>query len=160
MNETVSSPNMLLPAAERAMRMEESLDQLEALVMTQLSGVPLLVRLLMQFFAMLRAALDRLAEGKVVLVAPAADVVVPTDEVVAAGVARTLGPRMPRVACTRQARTLTYVGKIVRVEPARHPWRERAAKLEASWNNAHFRKKFQKSTLMFVSTHAHFIKIT
>lgn len=168
MNATSSSFNEPLPAAERAMRMEESLDSLEALVTTQLSGVPLLVRLLMQFFAMLRAALDKLAEGNVMRVAPAADVVAPTDEVVTVGLARTLGPRMPRmprIARTRQARSPMCGSETVRVEAARHPARNGAcqagrkpvAKLEASLNSVPFRKKFQKSASAFAPKHVKFV---
>ena len=52
----------IVPAAEKARRMGETVDRLEACVPAVVKYVPGLLRLLMQFFALLRGAIGRLAE--------------------------------------------------------------------------------------------------
>ena len=62
----ISSPSRATgPAAEPAMRMEETLDALQASVAEIFAGIPVLVRLLMRLFAMLRDAAARVGSSGV-----------------------------------------------------------------------------------------------
>ena len=100
-----------VPAAQRAQQMGETLESLEGLAKTHFSRIPLLLHALMRFFAMLRSAMEKLAQQ-------AADqalvVDAEPDAAVSGQALEAVGAEAVEAPCPRGARKRKWVRRAVR----------------------------------------------
>ena len=106
----------IVPAAEKARRMGETVDRLEACVPAVVKYVPGLLRLLMQFFALLRGAIGRLAEQVETPELEVSESQAIVTAVVTRDVAAVAG-RVPVVARARRRRAPVVVAVVAEVVP-------------------------------------------
>lgn len=168
MNVNPTSPSALIPAAERSRQMGETLDDLEAGFAKTFSGVPVLLRLFMRLFALLRGVAERLALGDAVL---ADSDVVLVDAVVAAD--GTVDPVVDAaelvLACARRVRAprrgmrTLGVAQAVDVAVTAAAWpvaRVRAVDARVGWNLGVVFSKFSKSDFGSAPNYAHIVSIS
>ena len=141
MNAILLAPSEPLPAAERAQRMAGTLEYLQAEVEQIFSGMPRLLALLMQLFALLRAKLEQPVEVALPLALEAVIASATPRKIVVRGVRRSLGVLVSAPARVRLVSgiwvNVGYVG--VEVAPP---------------------KVFQKSAVDATDKHAHFVTLS
>ena len=157
MNLNLSPRPELVPAPEKARQMQETLDFLQAGATRHFSRIPPLMRALLRFFAMLRAALERL--GQVQQPVPDVDcATVPQDtDVAAVSVARRRRTSIARKRVAVPACVMDAAAAARRVRGCVQPQSGFHVRGHCRSAEVHRRKFRKNGDLMAAQTHAYFV---